>query len=231
MARVPRPFDVTVLGMGDDGHTASLFPHSPNLHAALDPSAAAGCVGMRAPTEPHARLSLNLAALLDSRQVYILILGDLDARCDASVRPHSRPGIRAGLHAGECELVGDAVGGIAVHIGARVMARAGADEVLVSSTVKDLVVGSGIKFKDRGAHRLKGVPRNGACTGSSSRRDERRSGPARRGKRYRARRIFLAHGRPDLEDGLAFASRERIRHRWKSRGLELESWARRWRAT
>ena len=66
--------------------------------------------------------------------------------------------IRAGLHAGECELVGDAVGGIAVHIGARVMAKAGADEVLVSSTVKDLVVGSEIKFTDRGAHRLKGVP-------------------------------------------------------------------------
>ena len=66
--------------------------------------------------------------------------------------------IRAGLHAGECEMVGDAVEGIAVHIGARVMAKVGPDEVLVSSAVKDLVVGSGIKFKDRGAHRLKGVP-------------------------------------------------------------------------
>jgi 6-phosphogluconolactonase len=75
-ARVPRPFDVTVLGMGDDGHTASLFPRSPNLHNALNPSAAAGCIGMRAPTEPHARLSLNLSALLDSRLVYILILGE-----------------------------------------------------------------------------------------------------------------------------------------------------------
>jgi 6-phosphogluconolactonase len=75
-ARVPRPFDVTVLGMGDDGHTASLFPRSPNLRPALDPSAAAGCVGMRAPTEPHARLSLNLSALLDSRLVYMLILGE-----------------------------------------------------------------------------------------------------------------------------------------------------------
>jgi len=82
-------------------------------------------------------------------------------RCAAAMRQSVRTlglEIRAGLHAGECELVGDAVGGIAVHIGARVMARAGADEVLVSSTVKDLVVGSGIKFKDRGAHRLKGVP-------------------------------------------------------------------------
>jgi 6-phosphogluconolactonase len=75
-ARVPRPFDVTVLGMGDDGHTASLFPHSPNLPQALDPGAAPGCVGMWAPTSPHARLSLNLSALLDSRRVYILILGD-----------------------------------------------------------------------------------------------------------------------------------------------------------
>jgi 6-phosphogluconolactonase len=75
-ARVPRPFDVLVLGMGDDGHTASLFPHSPNLPTALNPGAAAGCIGMRAPTEPHARLSLNLSALLDSRLVYLLLIGD-----------------------------------------------------------------------------------------------------------------------------------------------------------
>jgi class 3 adenylate cyclase len=66
--------------------------------------------------------------------------------------------IRAGLHTGECELVGDAVEGIAVHIGARVMAKARPDEVLVSSAVKGLVVGSGIRFRDRGAHRLRGVP-------------------------------------------------------------------------
>jgi 6-phosphogluconolactonase len=75
-ARVPRPFDVTVLGMGDDGHTASLFPGSPNLHSALNPGAAAGCVGMWAPTPPQPRLSLNLSALLDSRRVVILIAGD-----------------------------------------------------------------------------------------------------------------------------------------------------------
>ncbi|MEP7200495.1 MAG: adenylate/guanylate cyclase domain-containing protein, partial [Chloroflexota bacterium] len=66
--------------------------------------------------------------------------------------------IRAGLHTGEIELMGDNVGGIAVHIGARVMAMAGASEVLVSSTVKDLVAGSGIQFADRGTHTLKGVP-------------------------------------------------------------------------
>jgi class 3 adenylate cyclase len=66
--------------------------------------------------------------------------------------------IRAGLHTGECELMGNKVGGIAVHIGARVMANSGANEVLVSSTVKDLVAGSGIKFVERGVHALKGVP-------------------------------------------------------------------------
>ena len=66
--------------------------------------------------------------------------------------------IRTGLHTGECEVMGDDVGGMAVNIGARVSARAAAGEVLVSGTVKDLVVGSGIDFEDRGAHPLKGVP-------------------------------------------------------------------------
>jgi class 3 adenylate cyclase len=66
--------------------------------------------------------------------------------------------VRSGLHTGEIELMGDDVGGIAVHIGARVGAIAGPGEVLVSGTVKDLVVGSGIPFEDRGEHELKGVP-------------------------------------------------------------------------
>ena len=66
--------------------------------------------------------------------------------------------VRAGLHTGEVELRGEAVSGIAVHTGARVMAQAGPGEVLVSSTVKDLVVGSGLEFADRGARELKGVP-------------------------------------------------------------------------
>ncbi len=66
--------------------------------------------------------------------------------------------IRAGLHTGEVEIMGDNVGGIAVHIGARVASQAGAGEVLVSSTVKDLVAGSGIEFEDRGIQSLKGVP-------------------------------------------------------------------------
>lgn len=74
-ARVPRPFDATVLGMGDDGHTASLIPGSPNLPRALNPAAVAGCVGMWSPIAPHPRLSLNLSALLDSRRIVVLITG------------------------------------------------------------------------------------------------------------------------------------------------------------
>jgi class 3 adenylate cyclase len=66
--------------------------------------------------------------------------------------------IRAGLHTGECEVMGDDIGGIAVHIAARVSALAGADEVLVSRTVRDIVAGSGIEFEDRGRHVLKGIP-------------------------------------------------------------------------
>jgi pimeloyl-ACP methyl ester carboxylesterase len=66
--------------------------------------------------------------------------------------------LRAGLHAGECVRRGDDVAGMAVHIGARVAALAGPGEVLVSGTLKDLVVGSGIEFDDRGAAQLKGVP-------------------------------------------------------------------------
>ena len=64
---------------------------------------------------------------------------------------------RAGLHTGEVEMVGDNIAGIAVHIGARVAALAGPREVLVSSTVRDLVAGSGIEFEDRGLHELKGL--------------------------------------------------------------------------
>jgi class 3 adenylate cyclase len=66
--------------------------------------------------------------------------------------------VRAGLHTGECEVRGDDIGGIGVHIGARVSALAAPNEVLVSSTLRDLVIGSGLEFDDRGAHQLKGVP-------------------------------------------------------------------------
>jgi class 3 adenylate cyclase len=66
--------------------------------------------------------------------------------------------VRAGLHTGECEVRGDGLGGLAVHIAARVAAMAGPGEVLVSGTVRDLVVGSGIEFAERGDHELRGVP-------------------------------------------------------------------------
>jgi pimeloyl-ACP methyl ester carboxylesterase len=82
-------------------------------------------------------------------------------RCACSVRERLRPlglEVRTGLHTGECELIGDDVGGIAVHIAARVAAKAEPDEVLVSSTVRDIVAGSGLRFADRGSHGLKGVP-------------------------------------------------------------------------
>ena len=66
--------------------------------------------------------------------------------------------VRAGIHTGECEVMGEKLSGVAVHVGARVASLAGSGEVLVSSTVKDLVAGSGLKFCERGAHELKGVP-------------------------------------------------------------------------
>jgi pimeloyl-ACP methyl ester carboxylesterase len=82
-------------------------------------------------------------------------------RCATAVRDGVRGlglDIRAGLHTGECEVMGEKLGGMAVHIGARVAAAAGPGEVLVSSTVKDLVAGSGLRFQDRGLKTLKGVP-------------------------------------------------------------------------
>ena len=82
-------------------------------------------------------------------------------RCaGAIVREMRRLGleIRAGLHTGECEILGDKLSGIAVHTGARVASMARAGEVLVSGTVKDLVAGSGIAFEDRGVQVLKGLP-------------------------------------------------------------------------
>jgi class 3 adenylate cyclase len=66
--------------------------------------------------------------------------------------------MRAGLHVGECELRGDDVGGLAIHIGARIVGLAGPGEILVSRTVRDLVAGSGLRFDDRGERELKGVP-------------------------------------------------------------------------
>src|SRR5258708_29851376 len=84
-ARVPRPFDAVILGMGDDGHTASLFPGSPNLPSALN--AAAGCVGMWSPVAPHPRLRLNLTALLDSRRIAAVITGESKWHTYGAARP------------------------------------------------------------------------------------------------------------------------------------------------
>lgn len=82
--------------------------------------------------------------------------------CAAAVRDIARSDfgleLRAGMHTGEVEVIGSDIGGIAVHIAARVQACAGPGELVVSGTVKDLVVGSGITFEDRGEHELRGVP-------------------------------------------------------------------------
>jgi hypothetical protein len=82
-------------------------------------------------------------------------------RCARAVCAEVRPlgiQIRAGVHAGECELRGNDVAGIAVNVGARIGALAGPSEVLVSGTVRELVLGSGLEFAERGSHVLKGVP-------------------------------------------------------------------------
>jgi class 3 adenylate cyclase len=82
-------------------------------------------------------------------------------RCAIAIREAVRTiglRIRAGVHTGECEFMGDNIGGLAVHIGARVGALASENEILVSSTVKDLVAGSGLSFEDRGTHAPRGVP-------------------------------------------------------------------------
>jgi len=76
LTRVQRPYDVVLLGMGADGHIASLFPGSLGLARALDAAAAPACVAMNSLASPHARISQNIAALLDARRVVLLITGD-----------------------------------------------------------------------------------------------------------------------------------------------------------
>lgn len=75
LQEMPWPLDAAVLGMGEDGHFASLFPGNPQLPQALDPGAMPGCVAMQAPVAPHARLSLNLAALRQARRLFLLVGG------------------------------------------------------------------------------------------------------------------------------------------------------------
>jgi class 3 adenylate cyclase len=119
--------------------------------------------------ERHRDLSRRQLGLHRGREIQMLgdgLFATFDGparaiRCASEINDASRAlgiNVRSGLHTGECELIGDDVGGIAVHIGARVVSLAEPGEVLVSSTVKDLVVGSGLSFVDRGQHALKGVP-------------------------------------------------------------------------
>ena len=132
----------------------------------------AGALGdrkWRAVLDGHDRLARDHIDRFRGRQVKTMgdgVLAIFDGpgraiRCAGALRDGVRSlglEIRAGLHCGEVELRGDDIGGIAVHIGARVAGMAGASQVLVSSTVKDLVAGSGISFSDCGEHQLKGVP-------------------------------------------------------------------------
>jgi class 3 adenylate cyclase len=119
--------------------------------------------------EGHQRAVRDALSRFDGREVKSIgdgFLATFDGpgraiRCARAIVGSSDPlGIlvRAGLHTGECEVMGDDIGGIAVHIAARVSAHAGPSEVLVSRTVKDLVAGSGVQFSDRGIHSLKGIP-------------------------------------------------------------------------
>jgi class 3 adenylate cyclase len=117
----------------------------------------------------HDRVVRNALARFRGREVKMTgdgFLATFDGpargvRCAQAIRDDMRAlqiHVRSGLHTGEIELIHDDVGGIAVHIAARISAMAGRDEILASSTVRDLVAGSGIVFKDRGVHVLKGVP-------------------------------------------------------------------------
>ena len=132
-------------------------------------AALAGDHGWRQVLEQHNEIIRRQLGRFGGREVKSMgdgVLAVFDAparaiRCAIAIRDSLRATeirVRAGLHTGEIELMAEDVGGIAVHIGARISALAGADEILVSSTVKDLVTGSGITFESRGTHTLKGVP-------------------------------------------------------------------------
>jgi class 3 adenylate cyclase len=132
-------------------------------------AAALGDRAWRRLLDEHFGVTRRLLDRFDGRQVKNVgdgVLATFDGparavRCAAAIRAGVAElglELRAGLHTGEIELQPDDIGGLAVHIGARISALAGAGEILVSSTVKDLVVGSGLEFEDRGSRELKGVP-------------------------------------------------------------------------
>ncbi|MGC3982774.1 MAG: 6-phosphogluconolactonase [Steroidobacteraceae bacterium] len=101
LSRIARPFDVVLLGMGDDGHTASLFPGSPHLSQALNTSLPPAVVAMQAPVEPSARISLNLNALLDARRIIVHIQGESKWALYQSAKAHGPVAalpVRAVLH-------------------------------------------------------------------------------------------------------------------------------------
>ena len=123
--------------------------------------------------------------------------------------------VRAGVHTGECELIDGKPGGLAIHIGARVAAQAGSGEVLVSRTVRDLVAGSELRFVDRGAHQLKGIPEPVelfAVIGSDRTRPAL-DGPAAHMRTMDRALVTIAHRLPGvLRFGSKLASRQNVRH-------------------
>jgi pimeloyl-ACP methyl ester carboxylesterase/class 3 adenylate cyclase len=140
-----------------------------DIVASTERAATLGDRGWRDLLERHQALVRRELARFLGREVKTLgdgFLATFDGparaiRCASAIRDGIRLlgiEIKSGLHTGECELMGKDVAGIAVHIAARVAATAAPGEVLVSSTVKDLVVGSGLSFGDRGMHNLHGVP-------------------------------------------------------------------------
>lgn len=156
----------------DDSDVTSRVLASVMFTDIVDSTAHAATIGdreWRSTREAHDRIVRGQLARFRGREVKTIGDGflatfDGPARgvlCAREICASMQPlgiDVRAGLHTGEIELDGDDVTGIAVAIGARVGALAGPGEVLVSSTVKDLVIGSGIVFEDRGEHALKGVP-------------------------------------------------------------------------
>lgn len=129
-------------------------------------AAARGDAGWRDELERHERTVDEAVTRFGGRLVKSMGDGHLAefdgparaVRCALWLRDHAALVLRTGIHTGECERMGDDLGGIAVHIGSRVSAMAGPGEVLVSGTVRDLVVGSRLEFGARGEHTLKGVP-------------------------------------------------------------------------